>query len=776
MQFAMLHVVKCVDFCMVCHRRVNSSFEAIKPFVCERSLCLFQYMNLGFGPSLEHAILTEGHVVDLLIGFCAIALGSGGNCEETKGLALQVPRLPGFKENYGSSSIPTMTVQFSLSKTRLNVTAAQDHKGNAYTQGETTAYKTRLNRGTWVILCGGEVGDYHCRITDVNGSMLDFEVVSQIRAPILKHPSRPGSPAKKKTHLEEDTKYLEGVLHPYWHEFDDLIEPVGRETLRLLLRSLPSVVEMQTFLKSKAGSTLSGWRRISPAALTVLRWIVASNRSYIQYIPAGHEDLVPGVDIGWQQFRFAQGSAEKEHQFREALRGKGLFDQNVPTLWAWHGSPLKNWHSIIREGLHFKSVVNGRAYGNGVYFARQYETSSGYSGYPQAASSDWKGSLISIKSAIALCEIVNSPQEFVSTSPYFVVSQLHWIQCRYLLVPPAAPSDQLTQGPSGTFDYSYGNDVSRYSTEKTVVEKVPTVKYIQQQVNYPVMGPGGAALNIPAPQWRRSMGSTSTTPTSTKFPSSALHHGYADCDSDVELLNMASSMVEESEEPSPYILDPSKTPFRPGELDLEQLPRLDQPSWSSMNGQRQIQHQLMAMAKTMATTPLHEMGWYVDLDKLTNMYQWIVELHSFDPSLPLAKDMARQGIKSVVLEVRFGRDFPISPPFFRVVRPVFLTLVEGGGGHVQAGGAICIELLTASGWSPAAAMENVIIQVRSAISSTEMPARLAPASRQAMNFYTAQAAMDGYRRSLAFHKWAMPTDTAETAAQPAGSTAQVSTL
>jgi ubiquitin-conjugating enzyme E2 Q len=34
-----------------------------------------------------------------------------------------------------------------------------------------------------------------------------------------------------------------------------------------------------------------------------------------------------------------------------------------PTLFAWHGSALHNWHSIIREGLHFDQTVNGRAYG-----------------------------------------------------------------------------------------------------------------------------------------------------------------------------------------------------------------------------------------------------------------------------------------------------------------------------------------------------------------------------------------------------------------------------
>jgi hypothetical protein len=44
-----------------------------------------------------------------------------------------------------------------------------------------------------------------------------------------------------------------------------------------------------------------------------------------------------------------------------------------------HGSSLENWHSITRSGLDFKVVKNGRAYGNGVYLAKYFHTSLGYS-------------------------------------------------------------------------------------------------------------------------------------------------------------------------------------------------------------------------------------------------------------------------------------------------------------------------------------------------------------------------------------------------------------
>jgi len=44
MQFALRHFVRCTEFCLVCHRKLNVELEAIKPYVCDQSLCLYQYM------------------------------------------------------------------------------------------------------------------------------------------------------------------------------------------------------------------------------------------------------------------------------------------------------------------------------------------------------------------------------------------------------------------------------------------------------------------------------------------------------------------------------------------------------------------------------------------------------------------------------------------------------------------------------------------------------------------------------------------------------------
>jgi ubiquitin-conjugating enzyme E2 Q len=72
-QFTLRYLARCTEYCLVCHDEIEEQFEALKPYVCSKPLCLYQYMSLGFGPSVEHEILTQPYAVDLLISFCYAA-------------------------------------------------------------------------------------------------------------------------------------------------------------------------------------------------------------------------------------------------------------------------------------------------------------------------------------------------------------------------------------------------------------------------------------------------------------------------------------------------------------------------------------------------------------------------------------------------------------------------------------------------------------------------------------------------------------------------------
>lgn len=113
---------------------------------------------------------------------------------------------------------------------------------------------------------------------------------------------------------------------------------------------------------------------------------------------------------------------------------------------------------------------------------------------------------------------------------------------------------------------------------------------------------------------------------------------------------------------------------------------LEPPSYATPGATMRLNRELQNILKVQKTTPSHELGWYINPELISNVYQWIVELHSFDSTLPLAKDMKAAGVTSVVLEIRFGKDYPMSPPFVRVIRPRFLPFMHGGGGHVTGGG------------------------------------------------------------------------------------------
>lgn len=122
------------------------------------------------------------------------------------------------------------------------------------------------------------------------------------------------------------------------------------------------------------------------------------------------------------------GAPDAEAKFQAAVKvaqAKNVNAIRYPSIYAWHGSALRNWHSIIRNGLWFKDIANGRSYGDGVYFAKDAAISVG--SYAHGSGHTWLNSKINAQSCIALAEIVNLPGEYVSINPFLVVNKTEWI-------------------------------------------------------------------------------------------------------------------------------------------------------------------------------------------------------------------------------------------------------------------------------------------------------------------------------------------------------------
>jgi len=127
-----------------------------------------------------------------------------------------------------------------------------------------------------------------------------------------------------------------------------------------------------------------------------------------------------------------------------------------------------------------------------------------------------------------------------------------------------------------------------------------------------------------------------------------------------------------------------------------------------------------------------------------DMYLWEVKLFGFDPKdEQIARDMNRLGVKNIVVHIKFPEDFPLSPPFCRIVRPRF----QFHTGHVTLGGSICMELLTRKGWSPENSVEAVIMTIRA--NFLEGGARI----ESAEGGYSEAEAREAFKRLVIAHGW-----------------------
>lgn len=468
MQFVLRHFVRCTEFCLICFNKMPDDLQAIKPYVCDNPLCLYQYMSLGFGPSIEHEILSQPKVVDLLVSFCYTSARLGRLRDFPTGLGLSVPPIESYEYDYSTNLQQNshMTYKSSAIKDSILVSPvkATSMKYNPHTTEilfENARQTCPLATGQWIIMRTDTDPDtaLHCRVVDVSyyPSVRVSQPVSPAKADAQTDPYPQILYKQQQTSLlssshEKDlsphknelpkNEFRSASFYVYDQNFDDLSEEQKRRLIVALLDVLPSVQEMRKYISRKSQSPLSTWvDRLSPAMLGVLRWIIASNRACILQVDSEEdatqirrvEDRLYGM-AGFAQFRFAMGAPDKERRFIQAVRvTTQRLGLKYPTLFAWHGSPLQNWHSIIREGLHFNETMNGRAYGDGVYHSPHVGTSLGYSNFGNAAAY-WPSSELKIQQALALNEIVNAPQEYVSQSPHYVVAQLDWIQTRYLFV------------------------------------------------------------------------------------------------------------------------------------------------------------------------------------------------------------------------------------------------------------------------------------------------------------------------------------------------------
>jgi hypothetical protein len=142
----------------------------------------------------------------------------------------------------------------------------------------------------------------------------------------------------------------------------------------------------------------------------------------------------------------ASSTPEKEAKF-QALKRKGY-----KSVFAFHGSPLDCWHSIVRTGLKNVSrttlQTTGAVYGAGIYISPNMRTSRGYSKMRETRAAPGKraaetGEADEVKYlkgdgrvwCMAICEVIDTGQSIKRHSrDIWTVSDGDHLVTRFLLV------------------------------------------------------------------------------------------------------------------------------------------------------------------------------------------------------------------------------------------------------------------------------------------------------------------------------------------------------
>lgn len=401
MQLALHRLANCTRYCMVCNACLDQGHSALKPYVCSNSLCLFQYLSLGLGSSIEHEIIHAPYVVDMLICFLYAALANFTAREMPDGLSIKTAYVD---DDWAQGSYVAAVADMELMKLR----DLDDSRLRAKNPGQ--PYGEALREGDRILIIHREpdrnsemdfVVKSWCRLVAFVDGEWTFERYHFYESKRNRRPMQPDSDfdelSNEKIKGMEQGDWRQVHLFGYWQNIDEFALDRRRLALLTILDGLPSVLDMRKYLLAQPGRQLVTWSRINSPELAVLNWTVASNRSLIVQDDIVADQAMPEVSSSkpwnkictsehlqhskqsWMQFRFLQGSPEMEQKF-EHKANQMLQTTKTPTIFAWHGSRLKNWHSIIRTGLDFITVENGRACGNGVYFSHDMSTSLGYSG------------------------------------------------------------------------------------------------------------------------------------------------------------------------------------------------------------------------------------------------------------------------------------------------------------------------------------------------------------------------------------------------------------
>ncbi|XP_074850397.1 protein mono-ADP-ribosyltransferase PARP8 isoform X2 [Carettochelys insculpta] len=208
---------------------------------------------------------------------------------------------------------------------------------------------------------------------------------------------------------------------------DEIATGAQKKNYDRVMKALDSITSIREMTQAPYLEIKKQMDKQDPLAHPLLQWVISSNRSHIVKLPVNRQLKFMHTP---HQFLLLSSPPAKESNFRAA---KNLYG----STFAFHGSHIENWHSILRNGLVVASntrlQLHGAMFGIGIYLSPLSSISFGYSGMNKkqqkvsakdepASSSKGSNALQSQKKGqqsqflqsrnlkcIALCEVITSP-------------------------------------------------------------------------------------------------------------------------------------------------------------------------------------------------------------------------------------------------------------------------------------------------------------------------------------------------------------------------------
>eukprot|EP01084_Bolivina_argentea_P031267 57871_1 len=201
------------------------------------------------------------------------------------------------------------------------------------------------------------------------------------------------------------------------------------EKLKQVIALCPAIDSMKGWAREGEWSLKEELGKLHCLLYPYLIWVITSNRALIMKLEENQQ--IKEIKTPYQ-FVMRSQTPERAEQFNQKRANKGS------VFYAWHGSGIFNWHSILRMGLknysNTKYMSAGAAYGSGVYCAEHSATSLGYC-TRGAGGMTWKGSRFGANvCCMALCEIVGPKSTWDKGNGIYVISDEACVATRYFFL------------------------------------------------------------------------------------------------------------------------------------------------------------------------------------------------------------------------------------------------------------------------------------------------------------------------------------------------------